>query len=195
MAAYFVLSIWITFVIFSWMPWNLRIYWNCPFSCVIQTEDIAANLILSLIFYYWHNQELYIEGQTTPHAAIHQGKAGGNVRISYRFQRRSAGLGICQELSCPLTDAGAANPRGLPDFHLRFSQRGRQTSVLPPQSLPRGRGRCVPLSITIHSAQRYRWIIININKASRTSWSQCQVICVPSPRRKLEWDRELRLTY
>ena len=34
---------------------GLRLYWHCPFSCVFQTEDIAAILILSLIFYYWHN--------------------------------------------------------------------------------------------------------------------------------------------
>ena len=34
---------------------GLRVYWHCPFSCAIQTLDIAAILILSLIFYYWHN--------------------------------------------------------------------------------------------------------------------------------------------
>ena len=34
---------------------GLRVYWHCPFSCAIQTLDIVAILILSLIFYYWHN--------------------------------------------------------------------------------------------------------------------------------------------
>ena len=34
---------------------GLRVFWHCPCSCAIQTEDIAAILILSLIFYYWHN--------------------------------------------------------------------------------------------------------------------------------------------
>ena len=34
---------------------SLRVYWHCPFSCAIETEAIAAILILSLIFDYWHN--------------------------------------------------------------------------------------------------------------------------------------------
>ena len=34
---------------------GLRVYWHCPFSCAVQTKAIAAILILSLIFYYWHN--------------------------------------------------------------------------------------------------------------------------------------------
>ena len=50
-------------LIFSWMPWNLAyisfrdvlVYRHCLFSCAIQTEAVAAILILSLIFYYWHN--------------------------------------------------------------------------------------------------------------------------------------------
>ena len=34
---------------------GLRVYWHGPFLCAIQTESIAAIMILSLIFYYWHN--------------------------------------------------------------------------------------------------------------------------------------------
>ena len=34
---------------------GLRNYWHCPFSFAIQTEDIAAIMILLLISYYWHN--------------------------------------------------------------------------------------------------------------------------------------------
>ena len=48
------------------MPWNLayigfrglRVYWHYPYLFAIKTEDIhdiAAILILSLIFCYWHN--------------------------------------------------------------------------------------------------------------------------------------------
>ena len=63
MTTILVLSILINVLIFSLKNalkpgigfWGLRVYWHCPFSCAIQTEAVAAILILSFIFDYWHN--------------------------------------------------------------------------------------------------------------------------------------------